>query len=117
MRYPKLNGFPTACRTGLRRFSAVGGSLGRVLVAPKGSHVGVVPALGELIGVRQVEFCAWPDVVDIPLACPHTMVLPCHARLELRFQVLAEFFHGAAQDGGEFLVPEWPATVYKPEHL
>ena len=57
-------------------------------------------------------------MVDVPFAGAYTVVLPRHAWLKERFQVVTERGHGwETKDGGEFFVPPGPAVIEQAQHL
>jgi len=54
-----------------------------------------VEAGALLLQVREIEGCAWPDVVNVPATI--ALILPRHPWLELSFEMGSEFFNGAAE--------------------
>jgi hypothetical protein len=45
-----------------------------VFNGPHRSHVGVMKALGYVLGVRQIKAGAWPDMIDVPFAASSAVI-------------------------------------------
>ena len=58
-----------------------------VFNGPHRSHVGVMKALGYVLGVRQIKAGAWPDMIDVPFAASSAVISPRHSLGPLRFDV------------------------------
>lgn len=48
----------------------------------------------KLRSISQIKGRQRPDVIDVPLSCTSSPIIPSHSRLELGFKVVFEFGYG-----------------------